>query len=133
MALKGKWLVESMIVGIGTDIIEVERIRKACERPRFLSRVFTERELAFFQSRKENYQVLAGNFAAKEAVVKAMGTGFRGFAWKDVEILRDELGKPHVVLHRQALKTVRAMDGKRIHVSISHTQCYAVAQAILEG
>lgn len=122
-----------MIVGIGTDIIEVERIQKACRSPRFLSRVFTEREQALFQSRKENYQVLAGNFAAKEAVVKAMGTGFRGFAWKDVEILRDELGKPHVVLHRQALKTVSAMEGKRIHISISHTRCYAVAQAILEG
>lgn len=126
-------MAEGMIVGIGTDIVEVERIRKACRRPRFLSRVFTERELALFQSRKENYQVLAGTFAAKEAVVKAMGTGFRGFAWKDVEILRDELGKPHVVLHRQALETVRAMEGRKIHISISHTRCYAVAQAILEG
>ena len=90
-----------MIVGIGTDLIEIERIKKACEKEAFLVRVYTEEE-----RRQAGGKVsrLAGDFAVKEAVSKVFGTGFRGFGLLDIEVLRDELGKPWVRLHGGAKK-----------------------------
>lgn len=89
-----------MIIGIGVDIIEIERVRQAIQNNKnFLSKLFTERELDYFINRNMNSEVIAGNFAAKEAVSKALGTGIRGFSFKDIEILRNELGKPEVILH----------------------------------
>lgn len=92
-----------MIIGIGVDIIEIERVRQAIQNNKnFLSKLFTEREIDYFISRNMNSEVIAGNFAAKEAVSKALGTGIRGFSFKDIEILRNELGKPEVILHNGA-------------------------------
>lgn len=121
-----------MILGIGVDIIEIQRVKEALERTEnFVERVFTKDEIKFFESRKMNPEVVAGNFAAKEAVVKALSTGFKGFEWKDVEVLRDSLGKPYVLLYNQAKKLLT--DNCIVHVSISHCKEYAVANAVLES
>ena len=84
-----------MILGIGTDIIEIQRIQRTVERtPKFLEKIFTEREIELFKSKAMKYETIAGNFAVKEAISKAIGRGFRGFSFNDLEILRDEFGRP---------------------------------------
>ncbi len=123
-------LGELMIIGIGTDIIEISRVEKACGKQRFIEKCYSEKEIEFFGSRSES---LAGNFAVKEAVSKALGTGFRGFGLRDVECLRDELGKPYVVLYGGALERFESIGGKKILVSISHSKEDAVAFVIIEG
>ncbi|CUO39165.1 holo-ACP synthase [Clostridium perfringens] len=127
-----------MIIGIGVDIIEIERVRQAIQNNKnFLSKLFTEREIDYFISRNMNSEVIAGNFAAKEAVSKALGTGIRGFSFKDIEILRNELGKPEVILHNGANlignKLVRNNNSLRVHLSISHNNSSAIAYSVLEG
>jgi len=93
------------IYGIGTDIIEISRIRDAINRTSsFKRKVYTEKEIEYIEKKKEPYASYAGRFAAKEAVSKALGTGERGFSLSDVEILNDELGKPNVVLYNEILK-----------------------------
>ena len=92
------------IYGIGTDIIEISRIRDAINRTSsFKKKVYTEKEIEYIEKKKEPYVSYAGRFAAKEAVSKALGTGVRGFSLSDVEILNDELGKPNVVLYNEIL------------------------------
>lgn len=121
-----------MILGIGIDIIEIDRIEKAVlQTEGFLKRVFTENEIKYFETRKMRFEVIAGNFAAKEAVAKALSVGFRYCDWKDIEVLRDSLGKPYAVLHNNA-KNLMA-EGCIIHVSISHCHTYAVANAVIES
>ena len=88
-----------MITGIGTDLIEVSRIKKAAERPAFFERVYTEKERELIAARPAR---AAGNFAAKEAVAKALGCGFAGIAPAEIEVLRQESGLPYVVLHGRA-------------------------------
>lgn len=127
-----------MIIGIGVDIIEIERVREAIQNNRnFLSKIFTEKEIDYFISRNMNSEVIAGNFAAKEAVSKALGTGIRGFSFKDIEILRNELGKPEVILHNGANlignKLVGNNNSLRVHLSISHNNSSAIAYSVLEG
>ena len=127
-----------MIIGIGVDIIEIERVRQAIQNTKnFLSKLFTEREIDYFISRNMNSEVIAGNFAAKEAVSKALGTGIRGFSFKDIEILRNELGKPEVILHNGANlignKLVGNNNSLRVHLSISHNNSSAIAYSVLEG
>ena len=127
-----------MIIGIGVDIIEIERVRQAIQNNKnFLSKLFTEREIDYFISRNMNSEVIAGNFAAKEAVSKALGTGIRGFSFKDIEILRNELGKPEVILHNGANlignKLVGNNNSLRVHLSISHNNSSAIAYSVLEG
>ena len=127
-----------MIIGIGVDIIEIERVRQAIRNNKnFLSKLFTEREIDYFISRNMNSEVIAGNFAAKEAVSKALGTGMRGFSFKDIEILRNELGKPEVILHNGANiignKLVENNNSLRVHLSISHNNSSAIAYSVLEG
>ncbi|MDD4938805.1 MAG: holo-ACP synthase [Candidatus Omnitrophica bacterium] len=115
-----------MIIGTGVDITEVARLRKAVEKwgESFLDRVFTKEELENAKTRGSLYQHLAGRFAAKEAVFKALGDP--GLSWKDVEILNDKDGKPCcVLLGPKARKNVG------VHVSISHVKNYAVANAII--
>jgi len=121
-----------MIIGTGIDIIEVARIEKAAQKERFLQRVFTERERAYFQSKNMDFQHVAGCFAAKEAVSKALATGFQGFIWNDIEILHDENGKPCAKLYNGAKSRMEALGGKQMQISISHIREMAVAQAILE-
>lgn len=127
-----------MIIGIGVDIIEIERVRQAIQNNKnFLSKLFTEKEIDYFISRNMNSEVIAGNFAAKEAVSKALGTGIRGFSFKDIEILRNELGKPEVILHSGAKlignKLIGNNNSLMIHLSISHNNSSAIAYSVLEG
>jgi len=120
-----------MVKGIGVDIIEIDRIEKAMKKTdRFLTRLFTEREIAYFMSKNLKAESVAGNFAGKEAVVKALGTGLRGFQWTDIEILRDELGKPVVYLYNGADQIAKDLGVSQIMLSISHCKTYAVANGV---
>lgn len=119
-----------MILGIGTDMVEIERIRKACEKEAFLIRTYTQAEC---RQAKGSASMLAGNFAIKEAVSKSFGTGFRTFMPIDIEVLRDELGKPYVVLHGGAKAMACEMGMRRIHASITNTAEYALGFVVGEG
>ena len=114
-----------MIRGTGTDIIEIERIKKACLNKEFIEKIYTEDEINEYIRRKENISYLAGRFAAKEAVSKALGTGMRGISFKDIEILSDSLGKPFVNLKKD-------MGNIKIHISISHSKENAIAFCVIE-
>lgn len=118
-----------MILGIGNDMIEIERVRKACEKQAFLVRCYTDKEIELCAGKAAT---LAGNFAVKEAVAKSFGTGFREFETRDIEVLRDELGKPYVNLYGGAKAIYERMGATAIHVSITDTKEYAVAVAVLE-
>ncbi len=120
-----------MIMGIGTDLIEIPRIEAAVKKnDAFLGRVFTPLEIGYFRDRKDHYPSLAGTFAGKEAVSKVLGTGFRRMKWTDIEILRDEKGKPYVVLAGGALAIAEELGIERILVSLSHSRDNALATAI---
>ena len=123
-----------MIIGVGTDIVEIPRIKNAMNaNSRFLEKIFTTTELEYLTSRNLRPEYVAGRFAAKEAVAKALGTGFRGFDFKDIEIDRTTLGKPIVILKGKA-KLIAKKEGKyKIHLSISHGLDSAVAYAIFEA
>ena len=124
-----------MIYGIGLDIIEVSRIEKqiSSERNRFQEILFTENEIKYCEDKKNKAQNYAARFAAKEAFLKAIGTGLRdGFSWKNIEILNDELGKPEIVLHGKAKKIIEEKQITNIFVSLSHLKETAVAVVILE-
>lgn len=118
-----------MIFGIGTDLIETERVRRACRRQSFLTRCFTEEERRQAAHRKER---LAGDFAVKEAVAKAFHTGFSGMKPSEIACLRDETGAPYVVLSGNAEALRKRFGISRIHVSITNTGAYAAAFAVLE-
>lgn len=121
-----------MILGIGTDIIEIDRIDKAIKsNPAFLKKMFTEKEIEKFKENKFRVESIAGNFAVKEAVSKALGTGIRGFAFKDIEVLRDDLGKPIVNVSNN-IKELIGTDKYLFNVSISHNKTTAVAFVVLE-
>ena len=121
-----------MILGVGTDIIEIERIKKAIERtPKFLEKTFTEKEIELFKSKAMKAESIAGNFAAKEAISKAIGRGFRGFAFNDLEVLRDELGKP-IVNISDKLKEFLEYEEVIFHISISHNKTCAIAFVTME-
>ena len=119
-----------MIRGIGNDIIKIERVKKASQSEAFMRRVYTSREQERFQHIPAS---LAGNFAVKEAVAKMLGTGFCGFGPADIEVLRDELGRPYVNLYKVAKEKADELGIVRIHVSISNTKETAVAVAVGEG
>ena len=119
-----------MILGLGNDIVEIERIKGVMERypKRFLDRIFTSREQDYCLKRKDPALHFAGRFAAKEAVVKALGTGFSsGLSWQDFEILPNSLGKPDVFLSASA---AHLLSNPSLMVSISHCQRYATAVAL---
>lgn len=118
-----------MIFGIGTDLIEVARVERACEKESFLKKVFTEKECSLIAG---NAQRAAGNFAVKEAVVKAFGTGFGKIAPMDIEVLREPSGKPYVVLYGAAAEYKETKQIVQIHVSISNTKEYATAYVVAE-
>ena len=122
------------IVGHGIDIVETARIRQLVEEhgKHFLDRCFTEAEQAYcLQNSKRRFEHLAGRFAAKEAVLKVLGTGWRGgIAWTDIEILKLESGQPKIRLHGECLRIAHEMGIYRWHVSISHIETHATASAI---
>lgn len=121
-----------MIIGVGTDIIEIDRVEKAVDRnPKFLERMFTEREIEFLKNRKLKSETIAGSFAVKEAVSKALGTGVRGFAFNDIEVLRDSLGKPEVILSNKIINHLNLKE-INIHASISHNLDTAIAFVVIE-
>ena len=122
-----------MIVGIGLDLIETARVQRALAKSHFLQRVYTPLEQDYLVQRKMNAQSAAGIFAAKEAVAKALGTGISKFRWQDVEILRDENGKPYAVLKGNALERLKEVGGTNIQISITHIKDLAAAQAVIEG
>lgn len=121
-----------MIYGIGVDIIEIGRVRDSINNTAsFLNKIFTEAEVQYFRKRNNRYESLAGAFAAKEAVSKALGTGIRGFSTRDIEVLRDELGKPFIEPHGK-VKEIVERENMRIHLSISHNKENAIAYVIIE-
>lgn len=119
------------ILGIGVDIIEIDRIESAIKKNnKFLSKLFTKQEIIYFESKDFNYNTIAGNFAAKEAISKAMGTGIRNFNFIDIEVLRDELGKPIVITYNNLNKICEDIGIIEIKISISHCKTHAIANAI---
>lgn len=124
-----------MIVSIGIDIVEVYRIRETISRTaRFVERVYTIREREYCEAKgAAAAQSYAARFAAKEAFLKALKTGWRGkITWHDMEILNDARGVPTLEIKGEAEKLLHALGANRIHLSISHTTEHAVAQIILE-
>ena len=123
-----------MITGIGTDLIEIVRIQRAIEKnPHFMERVYTANEIAYCQRKKNVWQSFAARFAAKEAVSKALGTGIGPVGLMEIEILNAENGQPKVVLHGKALQLAADRNIQRVHLSLSHSEAYAMATAVLEG
>jgi holo-[acyl-carrier protein] synthase len=124
------------IIGIGTDIIECLRIAQMIERHGeiFIRRVYTDHEIAYCSSKRAATQHYAGRWAAKEAVLKALGIGWRrGIHWRDIEIANDADGKPSVKLRGAAREVMEQAGIRHLHISISHCRSHAVAYAIAEG
>ena len=125
-----------MIVGLGVDIAEVPRVKAAIERhgETFLRRLYTPAERQYCERFKNKYERYAGRFAAKEAAMKALGTGWsRGVRWVDVEVVREKGGRPTMKLAGEAGKVAERMGVKNIAVSITHTADQAFAQVIFES
>lgn len=125
-----------MILGTGIDIIEVARIRTSHEKfgERFVNRILLPAETAYCLAHKDPAPFLAARFAAKEAISKAFGTGIgAALGWQDMEVCRKESGEPFVALHGRGRELFAAREAKRLLISLSHTDNYAAAMAILEG
>src|SRR5437588_2543048 len=121
------------IIGIGTDIVECVRIGRMIEQHGevFLTRVYTEREILYCQARKHATEHFAGRWAAKEAILKCLGTGWRrGLCWTDMDIRNDTGGRPHVLLGGGARDQAESLGVSAVLVSISHCRAYATAYAI---
>jgi holo-[acyl-carrier protein] synthase len=121
-----------MIKGIGVDIIEIQRVRDSIARTQglFVEKVFTEGEIAYCQSKQDAAQHFAARFAAKEAVSKALSTGWTGaFRWKDVEVTNDALGRPEVSFHGELKQQV---GDAAVMLSLSHSLTHVVAMAVIE-
>ena len=122
-----------MIVGVGCDIIEIERIARAIKRESFIQRVFTAKEAADCQSRGQQAAAsFAARFAAKEAVLKALGTGLREGSLQEIAVANDALGKPLVQLSGHFAALSRQLGVKNIQISLSHSRDFAVAYVIME-
>lgn len=123
------------IVGIGIDVIEIERIRQAVQRlgERFLKRIYTPIEIEYCEHFKDPIPHLAARFAAKEAAMKALGVGlYSGIPWTDYEIRNEPSGEPRLYLHRRALDRARDRGASRGWVSLSHNRTQAVAVVVME-
>ena len=124
-----------MIVGSGVDLCEVDRIKEAIARHgrRFVERIYTPREIAYAQSKANLYERYAARFAAKEAGMKALGTGWRGgVAWRDFEVANLPSGRPTLQFHGKAAELARNLGVENISLSITHTAVQAMALVILE-
>lgn len=121
-----------MIRGIGVDIVDIGRVRKLIEREemRFLEKVFTDTEIAYCNARNNRFQHFAARFAAKEAVSKALATGWAGdFRWKNVEVINDASGQPRVTVYGGLREQ---LGSSRIMISLSHADLHVVAVAVIE-
>ncbi len=124
-----------MIIGTGIDLVEIDRLRKVIERlkDRFVLRVFTPGEQAFCNTHRDPVPHFAVRFAAKEALFKALGTGWaKGVTWLDVEVKRERQDAPTMVLHGEAERLSIAMGTQKVHLSLSHSDQWAIAMVILE-
>ena len=125
-----------MIAGVGTDLAEVDRIRDAIQRHgrRFIERIYTPREIAYVDSKANRFERYAARFAAKEAAMKAIGTGWaRGVRWQDLEVANLPSGKPTLLLHGEAAAIAAQLGIRNISLSITHTAEQAMAVVILES
>jgi len=127
-----------MILGIGVDLAEVDRIRDALERPatggRFRSRVFTAGEQAYCERRRRKYESYAARFAAKEAVMKALGRGWsREVAWIEIEVVRQRGGRPTIQLHGKTRAFAERLGVRHMHLALTHTAETAMAEVIAEA
>ena len=125
-----------MILGTGIDIIEVGRIKASHEKfgERFINRILRPGEIAYCLGHRNSAPFLAARFAAKEAISKAFGTGIgKHLGWQDMEVGRKESGEPFVILHGSGSQLLEARGARIIHLSLSHTEIYAAAVAILES
>jgi len=125
-----------MIVGTGIDIAEVPRIGESIERfgHRFLRRIYTEGEIQYCDSKANPVERYAARFAAKEAAMKALGTGWsRGVRWRDIEVVRQPGGRPTIKFHGKAAEFAAKLSAKNVALSISHTKEQAIASVILES
>jgi holo-[acyl-carrier protein] synthase len=125
-----------MIVGSGVDIAEVPRIRASIERfgDRFLHRVYTDGEISYCERKASRFESYAARFAAKEAGMKALGTGWsRGVRWRDIEVVRQKGQRPTIQFHGQAAVIATRLGTKNIALSITHTSEQALAHVILEN
>lgn len=120
--------MHSQVIGIGVDQIECDRVLKSCEKQTFLEQCYTKKEQELIQKHKKS---AATNFCAKEAVVKAFGTGFRKIEPTEVEVLRNELGAPYVVLHGKAKEKAAQMGVQKIQISLTDTKTQATAFVVL--
>ncbi len=122
-----------MVIGVGCDIIEIERIKKAVMRTAFVKRVYADCETAYCSSRgKQAAASFAARFAAKEAILKALGTGLRGGSLTEIVVTNDEFGKPQVELSGYHLALAQTQGVERINISLSHNQTMAVAYVVME-
>jgi len=125
-----------VIVGIGIDLAEVDRIRKAIERHgrRFTGRIYTSTEIAYVERKANRYERYAARFAAKEAGMKALGTGWsRGVRWRDIEVVRPKGQRPTIQFHGEAAAIAARLGTKNVALSITHTSEEALAHVILEN
>ena len=125
-----------MIIGCGVDVVDIQRMENVIRKwdKHFLKKVFTPGEIRYCEKKKEGrYQSYAGLFAAKEALAKALGTGFRNMQWQDIEIKQNALGKPLINLSERFTDLKRNGNVHSVHLSISHTRKVAVAQVIIEN
>ncbi len=123
-----------MIIGTGIDMVEISRIKNAAKKWRkiFLLKIFTDKELEYSNEKTSSYQHLAARFAAKEAVLKALGSGLTSrMEWRDIEVWNEESGKPNVRLTGEVERVSQARGVSNIIISMSHTRTYAVASVIL--
>lgn len=124
-----------MILGIGIDLVKNERIKELIikYKEHFLNKVYTESEIEYCQKKAEPAVSFAARFAAKEALLKALGTGLRNSSWQDIKVENDNLGKPVLKLTGSTKSKSEKIGVKSIFLSISHEKDYSVAQVVLEG
>jgi len=125
-----------MIIGTGIDIVNIERIERLMDRwgDHFLGRVYTDREISWCRKRSHVAECFATRFAAKEAFLKAIGSGLRnGIQWMDIEVENDSMGKPFLSFHRKAKAVLQACRIQRAWLTLSHDRPFAVAHVLLEG
>ena len=122
-----------MLVGVGADLVEVARITQLCQKDNRRQRLFTKEELAAAEKSGHEMETLAGYFAVKEAVGKALGTGLAGISWQDIQVVYQDTGKPKAVLVGAAAAKAKELQIKKLEISISHTAGLAMAFAVDEG
>jgi holo-[acyl-carrier protein] synthase len=125
-----------MILGVGTDLIEIARVRQSIERygERFLQRIYTSAEIEYCQRKRNAAESFAARFAAKEAAAKALGTGIsHGVSWLEMEVTREPSGRPGLALSGRAAERARAMGVVGISVSLTHSGDTALAVVVMEG